>query len=36
MLSKKTGFDLEKVKAVTGQLIEEGLVRRQGSRIDLP
>jgi len=36
MLSKKTGFDLEKVKAVTGQLIEEGLVRRQGARIDLP
>jgi A/G-specific adenine glycosylase len=36
MLSKKTGFDLEKVKAVIRQLMEEGLVRRQGSRIDLP
>lgn len=36
MLSKKTGFDLEKVKKVLTQLLEEGLVRRQGSRIDLP
>jgi A/G-specific adenine glycosylase len=36
MLSKKTGFDLQKVKAVTEKLMEEGLVRRQGSRIDLP
>ncbi len=36
MLSKKTGFDLEKVKTVLCQLLEEGLVRRQGSRIDLP
>jgi A/G-specific adenine glycosylase len=36
MLSKKTGFDAEKVKAVIDQLLEEGLVRRQGSRIALP
>jgi len=36
MLTKKTGFDIEKIKAVICQLLEEGLVRRQGSRIALP
>jgi A/G-specific adenine glycosylase len=36
VLSKKTGFALDRVKPVLYQLLEEGLVRRQGSRIDLP
>ena len=36
MLIKKTGKDSERVKAVILHLLEEDLVRRQGSRIFLP
>jgi len=36
MLIKKTGKEPQRVKAVLQQLLEEGLVKRQGSRIALP